>query len=78
MAARTTQKAIRELIECGAARDVRGEYTGDCQALYENYRTREKIMYSRGTYGINGAVWCLDSGELIAVPTRCTALFALY
>lgn len=74
---KVTQKFIREMIADGMAHDVSDEYTGEPTKLHERYRSRSKVCYSAGIYGINGAVWKLDSGELIAVPSRNTALFVL-
>lgn len=74
---KVTQKFIREMISDGIARDIRGEYTGDPGELHRKYSGRERVYYSVGTYGLNGAVWRTEDGEFIAVPTRCSSLFIL-
>lgn len=74
---KVTQKFIREMIADGIARDVRDEYTGDPGELHRKYSGRERVYYSVGMYGLNGAVWRTKDGELIAVPTRCSSLFIL-
>ncbi len=62
-----TQKALKTLIESGAAKDisVKGELP----------KGSTKIAYSSGTYGINGALWISKTGKLYAIVGRGGNLF---
>lgn len=69
MALKTTQKAIKEGIRCGAIielTDTRQIESGDL----------ENIAMSFGIYGMNGGVWRhRKTGKLYGIASRCSALF---
>lgn len=64
---KTTQKTIKNMIQAGIARRVT-----ECAQIAENYNC---LAYSVGIYGINGLILRGESGQLYAIPSRCTALF---
>lgn len=76
---KVSQKAIRNMIASGAAKNLEEYYHGDCQAFnkfisgLDLYRTH----YSAGTYGVNGSVWLDKDGGTWAVASRSTVLMML-
>lgn len=75
---KVTQRSIRELVNDGIAHNLNDLDTG-APDFYETLRglELERIQYSSGIYGINGAVFISRAnGELYAVPSRSSVLFA--
>lgn len=74
---KTTQKELKELIRTGAAVDVttKSDSIKTRDIIPEAY---DKIAYSAGIYGANGALYkgC-ETGQLYAVTARTSNLFIL-
>lgn len=76
---KVTQRSIRGLVKNGIAHNLNDLDTG-APDFYPTLRALEleQIQYSCGTYGINGALFISRAnGELYAVPSRSTVLFAV-
>ena len=70
---KVTQKAIKSMIQTGAAVDITG---ASYPAIMEPF---EKVAYSAGLYGINGGVLQgLSSGILYAITARNANLFRYF
>lgn len=69
-----TLKALKNLIESGAARDITNE-TNIFDVLPKNY---EKIGYSAGMYGINGGLIKDENGGLYVIKARNSNLFRVF
>ena len=74
---KTTMKTIKQMCAQGIARDVTHEYAGDPSEFYAKYHG-ETVMSAYGVYGLNAkVVKTYKTGELVAVTSRSTALYAL-
>ncbi len=71
---KTSQKEIKNLIKSGVARDI----TVASDSSLKQIGRLEKVSYSHGTYGINGAVFRDKKGKLYAVKSRAGKLFKLW
>lgn len=69
-----TLKALKNLIESGAARDITNE-TNIFDVLPKRY---EKIGYSAGIYGINGGLIKAENGDLYVIKARNSNLFRVF
>lgn len=75
MIAKTTQRALRDLITNGSAIDVTGWSTKD---LGDLKLSADVIAIATGVYGISGIlVKHRETCELYAVPSRSSAALAL-
>lgn len=70
-----TQKQLKALIAAGAAQDITNYSFEQANALYNS--GIERIGYSAGIYGINGALFKDEEGNLYAITARNTTLFQL-
>lgn len=69
-----TQKELKNYVRSGLAVDITKAH--DTSAINEHI---EKIGYSSGTYGINGALFVgVESGMLYAITSRSTSLFMFW
>lgn len=73
---KTTLSYIRNLVKSGAAHDITSLDFYAIEFLRKTLNL-EKIAYSIGIYGINGALFKDNNGELYAITSRSTALFQL-
>lgn len=76
---KVTQRSIRELVNDGIAHNLNDLDTG-APDFYETLRALdlERIQYSTGIYGLNAALFISRAnGELYAVPSRSSVLFAV-
>lgn len=69
-----TQRECRELIADGTARNA-NEMSQD--ELRQVARSRTVVATGAGVYGINCALVVDGAGNLVAVPSRSSALFVL-
>lgn len=67
---RYTQKQLKALVRCGAAKDV--TYARSQNEIPESYT---QIGYSGGVYGCNGMLLKGESGQLYAVVSRTQAIY---
>lgn len=71
-----TQKALRELINTGAAVDVSRADNKDRDTLLDKEGYLRRIGYARGVNGCNGLLLRGEkTGNLYAIASRSTALF---
>lgn len=68
---KTTQKALKNLVNIGAAIDANTLDAHTCDAL----RPVNMLEVSRGIYGANGCLFRGADGNLYAVTARNSALF---
>ena len=74
---RTTLKELRNMVSMHLAQDITN-YTHEEITAFLRHRDIDRIMYSFGTYGTNGAlVRDRDSGELFAITARSATLFCV-
>lgn len=70
-----TKKVIKSYVTSGAARDITNI---SLEEAYTIGRKSTVIALSRGTYGMTGAILKnYETGELYAITTRNTILFAI-
>lgn len=74
---RTTLKELRNLVSMHLAKDITN-YTHEEITAFLRRHDIDRIMYSFGTYGTNGAlVRDRDTGELFAITARSATLFCV-
>lgn len=71
-----TQKGLKNLVKTGAAVDITNYNFTQAQALNRAH-SLDKIGYSSGVYGLNGALLQDESGTLYAITARNTTLAQL-
>ena len=76
MSRQAKQKYIRDLIETGQAVDVTKWTDDELNKLLTGAGTVERLCYSHGFNGCNGAVIRVD-GQLYATGCRCSNMFCL-
>lgn len=76
MAKQVKQKYIRELINTGGAVDVTKWTDGELSTLLMGAGTVERLCYSHGVNGCNGAVIRVDD-QLYATGCRSSNMFIL-
>lgn len=70
-----TQKQLRELVSIGAAEDYTNKPSEAAAALSR----LDKVGYSSGTYGPNGALFRdPETGTMYAITARNSNLFAAF
>lgn len=68
---RYTQKALKQMVAEGLATDITNFESGDLPFF------ARRIGYSRGIYGLNGALYEDTDKHLFAITARCTNLFVM-
>ena len=76
MLCKYTLKALRELVRQGAAEDYTHAAEADAMELWQH---DERVGYSKGKNGINGAlVRHNETGRLYVILVRCSNLYILF
>lgn len=73
---RVKQKDIRNMIRNGSALDITNMDSNTLYALMDHAKTINRIYYSAGVYGCNGAVIEID-GTKYATCSRCSNMFII-
>lgn len=73
---KTTQKALKEYVSVGMAKDITRYSFEEADALYRVH-SLETIAISSGVYGLNGALIKDENGKLYAITARNTTLAQL-
>lgn len=72
MKKKITQKEIKRLIRTGAAVDITNAPTKTLKAVKLN---EKEHFTSFGIYGMNGALFVDNKGDLFGITSRCSSLF---
>jgi len=71
-----TQKALKQLVENGSAKDITRLDDRETKALREKHGHLERVKILSGTYGMNGALLrSSETGEYFVITARNSNLF---
>lgn len=73
---RMTQKEIKRFVALGVAEDITYLSFDDCNALRKAH-SFTTLNVSMGVYGMNGALFKDENGNLYAITSRSSTLFQM-
>lgn len=72
MKKKITQKEIKRFIKTGAAVDITNAPTTTLDEIKHN---EKEHLTSFGIYGMNGALFVTNNGNIYGITSRCSSLF---